>query len=469
MEATTTTSTVSPRQVILDLDSMDERRDDDEYFSHHSNDFLNAPPAMVDTSQSSAGSATSLQRRSTVNTETSILNITEETDDEESDTEEDDIFIMEDVVLETCQDSFHNTEFGPLPALCESSSREEESSDASLVDQVMDNLFDRMCFSSTTATPRSSSSNHCGAVETNQMIRMLGCIRPPDSKDEEVLHETQTLLSRMFCTRPSLAKSAPEDVTPHKLSSRHRRRRIRKLLRERGYACPKPLQPSSFRSVVSLRSRNFTVADNDDATTITSQQGYDSEPEDILRSKHQPLHHRAPSPRSVVATPDPSYTTTSEQNTTDYDLHAIVQGTLNHRGWDNLLWHDGDTPRAVRVWMERGTIVHNHHQRMIEPRLMWRVQPWDTPCSLPLLHICRIRPLQNASGLAQARTSLVLQEADDRQIVFQAPTSEIRDEIVWQWRVTVARFATLAVLEDANALLREFFTTTPTTPYKAVV
>jgi hypothetical protein len=152
--------------------------------------------------------------------------------------------------------------------------------------------------------------------------------------------------------------------------------------------------------------------------------------------------------------------------------------------WD-LLWHqptvDGQSsaPVMVHVWLERGTLIHAGH--MIEPRLMWRADPRQGPTrSLWLLHIARIRACDdqvNAASssvsastalplYAQSSTSLVIRttnthgaDDDHRFYYFQAANPATRDAIVTQWKSAIARFAALAVLEDATSIWREFFVT----------
>lgn len=454
----------------MDLESSGISTDDDEHGVLRNQtlsfDASNAPSEMVDTSVSSAEEDASVRMRSTIrlNTETSILNITEETDDEDEDytyDEEDDAFILQDFLLESCDG---RSEFAPLPGTTESCTtssgdqqqeqqqRQVEETPAaspcattttttttdeqsSLMGQMIDNLLDNVCFSRD-----NNCGSHGGGMETVDMIRMLGCIRPPDSQEEVMMHQTQTLLSRMFCTRRVDENANPvvPDSSPHRISSRHRDTRVRRLLEERGF------EPRPLRNVTSMRS----TADKT-KKQLKEDAGYDSDPEDVLRTTKQ----RSATPRSVVL----------EDFDFVHDIHPIVQSALN-RSW-NLTFHDGGhTPRSVRVWMERGTIVNG---AMIEPRLMWRASQWDVPQSAALLHICRIRrcTAADATGLVQVRTSMILKAAGN-SYVFQAPTEAARDAILLQWRITVARFATLAVMEDANSILREFFCTAPTTPYR---
>jgi hypothetical protein len=93
-----------------------------------------------------------------------------------------------------------------------------------------------------------------------------------------------------------------------------------------------------------------------------------------------------------------------------------------------------------------------------------------------LLHIARIRAYDDevtaatssCSSLpvyAQSSTSLVIRttkthwDDDHRYYHFQAPDPATRNAIVAQWKAAIARFAALAVLEDATAIWRKFFVT----------
>jgi hypothetical protein len=52
---------------------------------------------------------------------------------------------------------------------------------------------------------------------------------------------------------------------------------------------------------------------------------------------------------------------------------------------------------------------------------------------------------------------------DDVLYIFETPTTQVRNDIIQRWKLIIARFASLAVLEDADAILSEYFATASTT------
>jgi hypothetical protein len=59
--------------------------------------------------------------------------------------------------------------------------------------------------------------------------------------------------------------------------------------------------------------------------------------------------------------------------------------------------------------------------------------------------------------MCQRSTSIVVRTISHETFYFQASTILERDSIVHQWKVTIARLASLAVLDDTSSLLHEFF------------
>jgi len=172
------------------------------------------------------------------------------------------------------------------------------------------------------------------------------------------------------------------------------------------------------------------------------------------------------------------------------DIRQGVQETLNLT-W-TLTWHPsvGDMesstasspstispssgsagqPHCCSVWIERGTLVDNNTV-MLEPNLMWRqaYQPHlhknklnktsQKPFSLRLLNLCRILEDYDRSKypLARPSCSFLVKTADVGDILFEAGSPEERSDIVRRWKLTVARFATLAIMEDLETICAEFF------------
>ena len=88
------------------------------------------------------------------------------------------------------------------------------------------------------------------------------------------------------------------------------------------------------------------------------------------------------------------------------------------------------------------------------------------PFSIRLLSICRVLEApthgeldRELYPLARPSCSFMLKTAapDNQEYLFEASTPEERDAIVQRWKVCIARFAALAVMEDLDAICREFF------------
>jgi hypothetical protein len=281
----------------------------------------------------------------------------------------------------------------------------------------------------------------------------------------------QQLLLERGRTRPEIA-SLPQLRRSRSFSSisndvvtyqQHRRRQLQNPTSQSssfdimGYFYALPKEPTSH-----ALSRILHDDDNVD--------GYDSDP---CLPYSKPLIQRARSPRSVLVDAPQS----SQWNSNKYWyntnlLRETVEITMNST-W-NLFWMHNDKPIQVQVWIEPGTIIQNRSV-MVEPSLMWRclsltetaatkkaLIPSSNPMSLRLLQIGRVRPVTTGSGtdvpaMCRMSTSLVVRTIFHETFYFQASTIQERDSIVHQWKVTIARLATLAVLEDTTSLINEFF------------
>jgi hypothetical protein len=194
--------------------------------------------------------------------------------------------------------------------------------------------------------------------------------------------------------------------------------------------------------------------------------GYDSDP-GLTCCK--PIVQRSSSPRSTIV--DTSRSINWDSSKLWYDasfLNQTVEETMNST-WD-LCWIHNDTPLQIQIWIERGTLIQKNSV-MVEPRLMWRCSSKSTASSLPvqesirLLQICRVREANSTVNtdqvpmMCRASTSFVIKTIRNESFWFQASTIQERDFIMDQWKVTIARLATLAVLEDTAPLLKEFFLT----------
>ena len=204
--------------------------------------------------------------------------------------------------------------------------------------------------------------------------------------------------------------------------------------------------------------------------------GYDSDP---CLPYSKPLIQRATSPRSVLVDAPQSGQWNSNKFWYNTNLlRETVEITMNST-W-NLFWMHNDKPIQVQVWIEPGTILQNRSV-MVEPCLMWRCLSSSststgttasrasisssTPMSLRLLQICRVRPVttgppstgKDVPTMCRMSTSLFVRTIYHDTFYFQASSIPERDSIVHQWKVTIARLATLAVLEDTPSLVHEFF------------
>jgi hypothetical protein len=159
------------------------------------------------------------------------------------------------------------------------------------------------------------------------------------------------------------------------------------------------------------------------------------------------------------------------------------------------------SPVVITAWIERGTLI-NGNTVMLEPCFMWRqayqpdveesrrlrhrhnkqqqrqhksgaaaVSPsplLPTPHSLKLLNVARILPgvVVAADGdpghrpLAAARDScsLTVHTVSGESIVVEAASRAERNALLKRWKVVVARFVTLAILEQFEVMADEFFT-----------
>jgi hypothetical protein len=352
------------------------------------------------------------------------------------------------------------------------------------------------CRAGTTRPP--PPSHAASAVVEQDLFQLLGCCSPTN-EDEMELVNTQGILHRLFCSQHQHHHQHDDGgctatttlLPPHRNTVQQRCRKIQQLLRAR--RVPRrhhdhdhdddavPLRTVQSSLLYHRRHRHRRHHHNKRTTTTAKEQqqqddyapGYDSDPDHLVWSD-QRKRTRVLAPLVVPGWTHPSRSIVPLINPAD------VESTMN-TSWD-LLWHqptvDGQSsaPLMVHVWLERGTLIHANH--MIEPRLMWRADARQCPTrSLWLLHIARIRACDDevtsssssSSTLplyAQSSTSLVIRttathgvDDDHRHYYFQAADPATRNEIVVQWKAAIARFAALAVLEDATSIWREFFVT----------
>ena len=201
--------------------------------------------------------------------------------------------------------------------------------------------------------------------------------------------------------------------------------------------------------------------------------GYDSDPEDFMTcrdfdSEHSQQHFDTPADifRSQTSGLNDSVLSQEAEDRMDDamcsdEIHQAVQESLNYV-W-TLTWHAPDQdPTPVRFWVERGNIL-NYGRNVMEPKFMWRpaVSTVAAPFSLRMLSACRVLGPSSLDRsvypLARSSRSLVMRTCDDEEFLFEAASESERDAILQQWKLLVARLASLAVLEDMEGIASEFF------------
>lgn len=165
------------------------------------------------------------------------------------------------------------------------------------------------------------------------------------------------------------------------------------------------------------------------------------------------------------------------------DLNHIISVSLQQSlncTW-TLTWHVEGNPMPVCIhfWIERGSLL-KLGTKVVEPKFMWRqvYQPSGSrilnestckPTELRVLNVCRI--VESTSDIdrtkypmARAACSLFLKTYKNEVYLFEAPSPQERGAILYAWKLIVARLASLAVLEDMEAMAKEFFTPMVSTP-----
>lgn len=133
-------------------------------------------------------------------------------------------------------------------------------------------------------------------------------------------------------------------------------------------------------------------------------------------------------------------------------------------------------PVCTNIWLERGTVVTNAGV-VIEPAFMWRdaYQPnlsqrrqlnasTQKPWNMRLLNVCRITPCPASTPLdrskypfARQSSCFFLKSCKGQEFLLEAQSPEEATLIAHQWKMAVARFASLAVTEDVSGIANEFF------------
>jgi hypothetical protein len=220
--------------------------------------------------------------------------------------------------------------------------------------------------------------------------------------------------------------------------------------------------------------------------------GYDSDPGDVLI--RTPCTQDNTAQGSLEANPVSIRPNSRIPSTVGKDEpSASVNETMNMI-W-HVTWHPGAKtqsrrPLKVAIWIERGMMLDNSRV-MLEPVIMWRESYQDKllqngrlnastrkPYNLKILNVSRILEARSPTTLPRSSPTVATLPIIDRRLypfartscsfflrtgesredyLFEASTPMERNDIVERWKMCIARFAALAVVEDMKRLTSEFF------------
>ena len=377
--------------------------------------------------------------RVTVNTHTSLLNITE--DDDEDDEIED--IAGRSFLLDLDDDEFERTV--TPPACCADEMVVRNESGTTMLDQMAEQFVDTLCYRHNSKEKQLDPDDpddllwegYRSLVE-DDVLELLNWMTLPSDQELDFLWRSTQGFHGLFCLKPD-SSASPLSTTaskgPQRLSLRKRAMKIRRLREEH-----------SFSPVSVRETRSFGFEQKIGVGMEAIPSGYDSDPEESFGF-------------SPVPSPAPPLDTS--------DLQHLVQETLNLT-WD-LTWHvPHQAPIPVQAWLERGAMLP---RKMIEPCLMWRRTSRHTkaaatsePISIRLLNLCRVLPPgasldRKAYPFVRNSQCIVLRTADENDEYVL--TCHDRDNVLERWKHVVARFATLAVMEDIQTIQKEFFRLVP--------
>jgi len=320
---------------------------------------------------------------------------------------------------------------------------------------------------------RRNRSSRCDdrIMLSTDILDLLGCVVDPETVEKDEIWSRKLDLSR-----------------PNRANLKNRMRRIRELRnsahrsqtssrhgftlshsRNNGYGYPSVLERARTSDEHDPLSQHIGKGID---PIVPDYDGYDSDPE--VHSKQYKISSRQSVPMDRIEV-KPSMDE-------DTYIQDVVQQTLNST-W-TFTWHpnphnieefglESSQPICINIWIERGTALPNGH--VAEPTIMWSdaYQPFlsgkrqlnkssQKPWTMRLLSTCRIA----ASGsldrsiypLARSQNCFVLKASSgNHEFLFEASSSADMRQVSQQWKLTVARFASLAVMEDIASIEREFF------------
>lgn len=482
--------------------------------------------------------------RLSVNTHTSILNITE--DDDEDYDEEDDNFVMESFLesasttggstipgkatsTRSAHPSPHRRSIPPSPPTpCTPPAVSRKCSNCVMLYQEDDLSTPQQQMNTLAGTPTTSSSPPLLPSSSNQSILV-----PHNSQNMVQPHQnaytstptlfriTEGFMDSIFCASSTFSPPRKTSSTqylqlqydimnllgctnhnegmtfqtkqtpaPQRQSLQQRALKVHQLSYPQfgnhhlPSSFPQHRSASFWEGTTTKTNRNNLLQPLPDTTNTAG--GYDSDPEtNLRRSKNNCLPTRS-SPAPLILP-----RVNNESAATD-DSNSIFLSHVFGARW-TLLWHKEHNERhTVRVWLEQGTLLHQG-RTMIEPALCWKPihdldknEPGTTYHSFKLLEITRIlagnkckasslAPQKGKALLWRPSCSLVLRACTSDKssstdslhndsLILEAPNTQDRDELLTLWKQTVARFASLAVMEDMNTMYDEFFVTAPPIP-----
>mmetsp|Transcript_22851 Transcript_22851/g.49861 ORF Transcript_22851/g.49861 Transcript_22851/m.49861 type:complete len:586 (-) Transcript_22851:75-1832(-) len=418
----------------------------------------------------------------------------------------------------TCQDSYTNalscipqTPLQCRNTWCEHPADSHHSSTGSdlAVKNTESGLFDyvdKLCFNKSgvnTATPLKDERDVAIVWDQYQRIleydilELLGCANPPDAE------ELSKLWQNAWVPAPTTPAATDATNSPaSKAPTRARRRqwqeravRVHRLRTERQQQQRSDIEQARVPPSIPLMSRVRSMDDRlwsnrhhqskessswplnlflenqsdrvDRSMFVASipqhheeEEGYDSDPEE-----------RVGSGTSTILQPRKDHLDANFW-LKDSNIVDAVQESLNMT-W-SVTWHPpgkNEAPRSVTIWIERGTLIE-FNTVMLEPNLMWRENfhpeletkrklnaSSQKPHSVRLLNLCRILSgVDSHRGvLVKPSHCVVVKTSDDQDYLFEANSAAQRDDMLRRWKLTTARFATLAVLEDLETICSEFF------------